>query len=56
MKTCPEEVKTATGVKGTRKQIEGYKKKKKRQKFREEIYLEKNTWDIKFITEGQGSK
>lgn len=29
MKTCPEEVKTATGVKGTRKQIEGYKKKKK---------------------------
>lgn len=30
MKTCPEEVKTATGVKGTRKQIEGYKKKKKK--------------------------
>lgn len=55
MKTCPEEVKTATGVKDTRKQREGYKKKKIL-KYREEIYLEKNTWDIKFITEGQGSK
>lgn len=30
MKTCPEEVKTATGVKDTRKQREGYKKKKKK--------------------------